>query len=118
LDKIRLHDAGELPPEYHPNLGNGMDQRICRFLHVAYPDVQKQVRGGRSDEEVLSWCLKNGHAIDEVDIQVWNAFAVKRGWRDDRTEHLERQKQESGLAGRMDIQTMFELFEVEEKRRS
>lgn len=116
-DKIRLNAAGELPAEYQPNRGKGMDARLCRFLHVAYPDVEAQVREGRSDEEVLAWCAKHGHAPDEVDVQIFNGFATKRGWRDDVTEHLERQKKESGLAGRSDIQTMFELFDVEEKRR-
>lgn len=117
LDKIRLQDAGELPPEYQPNLGKGMDARICRFLHVDYAAVQTQVRAGKNDEEVMAWCAKNGHPLDDVDLLVFNAFATKRGLRDEVTENLERQKKESGLAQRADIHTMFELFDVEEKRR-
>jgi len=36
LDKIRLHQAGKLPQDYHPNLGlsAGLDGHLCGFLGV------------------------------------------------------------------------------------
>ena len=37
LDKIRLHAAGQLPPDYAENLGEHqftLDGRCCRFLGV------------------------------------------------------------------------------------
>jgi len=34
LDKIRLHQAGKLPQDYHPNfdLSAGLDGHLCGFL--------------------------------------------------------------------------------------
>lgn len=46
LDKIRLHAAGKLPPEYVANLGDGkinqFDGRMCRFLGVRYEDLKSR----------------------------------------------------------------------------
>ena len=40
LDKIRLHAAGKLPPEYVANLGDSspgvFDTRCCSFLRVKF----------------------------------------------------------------------------------
>ena len=33
LDKIRLHAKGELPSDYHANLGKGFDEKCVKFLH-------------------------------------------------------------------------------------
>ena len=32
--KIRLHAAGQLPPDYHTMFGHGFDGRTCRYLSV------------------------------------------------------------------------------------
>ena len=34
LHKIRLHNAKQLPTDYHEHLGKGMDGRCCRFLGI------------------------------------------------------------------------------------
>ncbi|MGA0849295.1 MAG: DUF5069 domain-containing protein, partial [Chthoniobacterales bacterium] len=44
LDKIRLQQAGELPGDYHANMGAGFDLRCCDFLNVDYEAVAAQVR--------------------------------------------------------------------------
>ena len=43
ISKIRLHAAGQLPPDYVPNLGKGFDSRCCTFLRVGYADLQAHV---------------------------------------------------------------------------
>ena len=56
----------------------------------------------------------------EQDIQLWNGFMSKRGWREEDpevTETLKRFKGASGLADRDDIQTFFDYFEVDENRK-
>ena len=32
LNKIRLHAKGELPSDYHENLGRGFDEKCVKFL--------------------------------------------------------------------------------------
>lgn len=116
LDKIRLHAAGQLPTDYHQNLGVGFDGRCCSFLGVKYEDVVARVKLGGGDDEVLQWCFENGRKPTEEEIEVWNAYMSKRGWRDGASARLAQRKKESGLENRDDIQTFFDLIDAEEGR--
>lgn len=116
LQKIRLHARGELHAEHHEFLGKGFDGRLCHFLGVGYEALRERVLAGGSDDEILGWINQHGRALTDVDRLIWNGFAAKRGWRDDATPTLERQKAESGLAHRTDLQTFFDYYEVDEGR--
>src|SRR5436309_2822906 len=76
LDKIRLHARGELPPEYHKNMGAPMtaDGACCNFLRVNYADLRERVLQGGSDDEILEWCYEKGRPLNEGDIVVWNGL--------------------------------------------
>ncbi len=117
LDKIRLHAAGKLDPEYQENLGRGADRRLIKFLRVEYDKLCARVRKGGSDEEILEWCYNNGHRLYKNDIEIWNGFISKLGWNDFASNHLAKSKTEAGLAKRADIQTLTQLFDVEEGRK-
>jgi len=114
LDKVRLHAAGRLPADY--NLGTGLDARLCRFLGVEYAAVAAVSRAEPDDERVLAWCFAQGHKPSEDDIRYFNAFMTKRGWRDDASTKLAASKEKRGLSGRDEIQTTFDLQDVEEGR--
>jgi hypothetical protein len=116
LDKIRLKAAEILPADYHKNLGAGFDGRCCRFLSVTYAAVQQRVQQGGADEEILEWCFAHGRKPNDEEILIWNAFMMKRGWRDDNTEQLDRYKVESGFSDRSEIQTLFDYYEFDEGR--
>ncbi len=116
LDKIRLHARGELHEEHHEYLGKGFDGRLCSFLRVDYEALKQRVLAGGSDDDILQWCFQHGRALNELDILVWNAFASKRGWRDEATVNLEKNKAGSGLAHRTDLVTFFDYYEVDEGR--
>ncbi|HEY8991917.1 MAG TPA: DUF5069 domain-containing protein [Luteolibacter sp.] len=119
LDKIRLNAAeGRLPEGYHLGIIEGsrtFDDRVCRFLGVSFDDLERRTLEGGSDEEVLEWCFRHGRRPDQEQIDVWNAFMRKRGWNDE--ANLAEAKQDAGLGHRDDIQTFFELMDVEEGRR-
>jgi hypothetical protein len=120
LDKLRLHAAGKLPPDYHANLGKGFDGRCSRFLKVDYPALRESVLQGGSDEDILAWCFAQGRRPTDEETLVWNSFMRKRGWRDEEdgtTEELERYKARSGLAQRHDLMTLFDYYEVDEGRK-
>lgn len=115
--KIRLHAAGRLPESYFAMLGNGFDGRTCRYLGVAYEDVKKLVRAGKSDQEVLDWCLANGRCLTDEEILIYNSFMSKRGWRDDETDgFIPESIQEYGLKDDGRIVTDFDLIEMDEGR--
>ena len=116
LDKIRLHANGELPSEYHPNLGKGFDEKCVKLLGINYDQLIDRVKQGGTDDEILQWCFDNGRRPGENDIYVWNEFMRKRGWNDEVSEILERRKKEAGMADRSDIETAFQFIDADEGR--
>lgn len=116
VEKIRLQQSGELPEDYHANLGAGFDLRCCDFLRVDYDAMAEQVRGGKSDAEVLEWCCLNGRRPNADEIFMWNEYLRKCGWNDHYSERLRTRLEGLGMADRADIQTMFDLIEVDEGR--
>ena len=116
VEKIRLHAAGELAEDCIPNLGKGFDDRCCKFLGVSYDELAAQVKVGLSDEAVWDWAAKCGAQPTAEQIEIWNGFMTKRGWRDDASEILIRRKKESGFETRDEIQTMFDYIDADEGR--
>lgn len=120
LDKIRLQAAeGKLPDGYHLGIIPGkhtFDDRVCRLLGVDFDALAARTLAGGSDEEVLAWCFEHGKKPDQEQIDVWNGFMRKRGWNDEASEGLAKQKAAAGLADRADIQTFFALMDAEEGR--
>lgn len=116
LDKIRLHARGELHPDHHPFLGKAYDGRVCGFFRIEYEALKARVLQGGTDEEIFAWCQQHGRGLNELDITIWNSFASKRGWRDDATAGLEKNKAASGLSHRTDLLTYFDYYEVDEGR--
>jgi len=116
LDKIRLHAAGQLPAEYHANLGGGFDGRAVNFLWIEYPALVERVRQGGTDEELLAWAVAQGHQPSPDEMEIWNDFMRKLGWNDGASERLATRKRESGLENRDDIQTFFDYIDADEGR--
>ena len=116
LDKIRLNAKGALPEGWFTGPQVGANRRCVGFLHVTYEALADRVLQGGTDEEVLAWCFQNGRQPCAEDIEMWNEFAVKRGWRDNSTEALETAKREAGLGHRGDIQTWFDFQDADEER--
>ena len=116
LDKIRLLAKGELPSDYHVNLGKGFDEKCVRFLRVNYDDLAERVKKGGTDEEILQWCFSVGRRPSDDDLYVWNEFMRKRGWNDEVSETLKRRKTEAGMTDRADIQTAFQFIDADEGR--
>ena len=121
LDKIRYFAReGSLPEGYHLGFIEGsrtFDDRVCRFLGVSFEALTQRTLEGGSDEEVLEWCFQNGRKPDAEQIEIWNGFMNKRGWRDAASNGLQKQKEEAGLGNRDDIVVFFDLMDVEEGRK-
>jgi hypothetical protein len=119
LDKIRLNAAGKLPEGWQPARGATMsgsfDARCCRFLHIDYGALEAETLKGRSDDEMLAWAFEKGRKPTDEEIEVWNGFMTKRGWRDAGTQRLRERLAEIGLAPGT-VQTMFEFIDLDEGR--
>jgi len=122
LDKIRLNaKEGKLPEGYHLDFIPGMrtfDDRVCHLLGVEFDALSKRTLEGGSDEEILEWCFQTGRKPDAEQIEIWNGFMHKRGWRDAAAAGLVKQRAEAGLGHREDLVTFFDMMDVEEGRAS
>jgi hypothetical protein len=119
LDKIRLQAKGQLPEGWEAMRGtaspNTFDARCCRFLQIDYAALEAETLKGGTDEALLAWAFKHGRKPSEEEIEVWNAFMKKRGWRDNGTQRLHERLAELGLPPGT-VETMFEFIDVDEGR--
>jgi hypothetical protein len=119
LDKIRLHAQGKLPEGWQAMRGtpspNTFDARCCRFLGIDYATIEAETLKGKTDEELLAWAFRNGRKPTDEEIEIWNAFMMKRGWRDASTQRLHERLAEIGLPPGT-VETMFEFIDLDEGR--
>ena len=119
LDKVRLKARGELPSDYFTGVDEDptmFDARCTRFLAVNYDKLVRRTLEGGSNEEILEWCFQYGRRPSEEEIKIWNAFLLKRGWRDEGSADLQAAKQRNRWGDRADIQTWVDLHDAEEGR--
>jgi gluconokinase len=119
LDKIRLASAGKLPDDWQVARGfaskTSFDSRCCNFLKIDYAALETETLKGASDEDLLAWAFAHGRQPTEDEIEIWNAFMTKRGWRDVGTPRLNERLAEIGLPPGT-VQTMFEFIDLDEGR--
>jgi hypothetical protein len=120
LDKMRLAAAGKLPEGWQAMRGTPnpvtFDARCCRFLGISYAALETEtLKGDKSDAELLEWAFQHGRRTSEEDMEIWNAFMSKRGWRDSGTQRLNERLAEIGLPPGT-VQTMFEFLDLDEGR--
>jgi hypothetical protein len=120
LDKIRLAASGQLPEGWQPMRGTAMkgsfDWRCCQFLKLDYAALEAEtLKGDKTDTELLAWAFQHGRHPDDQEIEVWNAFMTKRGWRDAGSLRLNERLAEIGLPPGT-VLTMFEFIDLDEGR--
>jgi hypothetical protein len=117
IDKIRLHAAGELPSAYYSSLGDAnprsLDGYSCRFLHIEYSALATQSLQGGTDESLFQWACQVGRKPPDKEVEIWNAFMQKRGWRDETSGRLRDQTLKAGITGR-GVSTFFDFFDADE----
>lgn len=118
VDKIRLHAAGRLAPDYLRGFTDPtcLDARFCRFWEVDYDALVERTLAGGSNEELLDWCFHGRKFPNDEQILVWNSFLIKRGWRDSGSPGIIAAKATHGWQNRDDIQTYVDLHDMDEGR--
>ena len=66
VDKIRLHFAGKLHPDYQPNFCKGFDGRWLEAAGVDAKLFLDVVRNSITDGQVCDWVLKNANKPESV----------------------------------------------------
>src|SRR5215218_3943402 len=59
IDKIRLHLAGKLHPDYQPNFGKGFDSAWLKAAAVTHEQMIEVVKHTATDGEVCDWVRQN-----------------------------------------------------------
>lgn len=117
VDKIRLHLAGRLHPDYQPNFTKGFDGR---WLTAAGVDAARFI-------EVVKHSITDGQVADWVRQNVNQSEAEKRSFAegllgcppaDDAAgqTRLRDRKQQAGLAHRDDVRTFVDFIDADEGR--
>ena len=117
IDKIRLHLAGKLHPDYQPNFGKGFDGLWLEFAGVKLEDFIQVVKGTITDGQVCDWVLKNVKKSDEVK-QAHRQRMLNYPKKDDAEmeARLKMRKENAGMTHRDDIQTFVDFIDADEKR--
>jgi gluconokinase len=116
IDKIRLHHAGRLHPDYHQNFTRGFDGRWLEAAGLSAAAFIDVVSSSLTDGQVCDWVRRNVRRTD-AEKAAFNQFVLHRGTEDDEVRaRLQSRKRESGLADRADIRTFVDLIEADEGR--
>lgn len=117
IDKIRLHLAGKLHPDYQPNLGKGFDAAWLKAAGVTHDEMAEVVKKSITDGEVCDW----------VRAHVKRSDAEKAAHRDGMfnypkpddaaaQERLKMRKEQTGMSHRTDIKCFVDFIDADEKR--
>jgi hypothetical protein len=117
LDKIRLHLAGRLHPDYQPNLGRGFDGKWLAAAGVTHEQMLAVTRAAITDGEVCDWVLANVRKT-EADKRAFAQGVLDYPAADDAEgqARLKLRKEQSGLAHRDDIRCFVDYIDADEKR--
>jgi len=117
IDKIRLHLAGKLHPDYQPNFGKGFDGLWLETAGVKAEQFVEVVRNSITDGEVCDWVLKNVKQPESVKA-AHRERMLNYPKKDDAEmqARLVKRKQDAGLAHRDDIQSFVDFIDADEKR--
>lgn len=117
IDKIRLHLAGKLSPDYQENFTKGFDERWLKVAGLNADDFINVVKNSVTDGEVCDWVRENVNKTD-AEKASFAKFVLNRGNDGDAAarERLILRKNQAGIADRADIQTFVDLIEFDEGR--
>src|SRR6267378_3005239 len=117
VDKIRLHLAGKLHPDYQPNFCKGFDGRWLEAAGVEAQKFIEVVRNTVTDGEVCDWVLKNVKQPDSSKAALRERM-LNYPKKDDAEmqARLKARKEAAGMTHRDEIQTFVDFIDADEKR--
>jgi Domain of unknown function (DUF5069) len=117
IDKIRLHLAGRLHPDYQPYFGKGFDGMWLTAAGVTHEQMIEVVENSITDGDVCDWVRQNVEAAPAAKA-AHRETMLNRPSPDDTAgqERLQQRKAEAGIAGRDDVKTFVDMIDADEKR--
>ena len=117
VDKIRLHLAGKLHPDYQPNLGKGFDGRWLETAGITHDQMVEVVRNSLTDGQVCDWVRL--HVKKSAQTKLLHAQGMLAYPQPDDAamqDRLRQRKEAAGLGGRDDIKTFVDFIDADEGR--
>ena len=117
IDKVRLHLAGLLPPDYEELFGDQSDKHWLEAAGLTHGPFINVVRGTITDGQVCDWVRT--HVMRAAEVKARTAEAILRYPLPGDTvgrERFKRRKREYGLAARDDVRTRADLIDADEGR--
>lgn len=118
IDKIRLHLAGKLHPDYQPNFGaRGFDKNWLEAAGVTHEQMVEVVRHSITDGQVCDW-VKRHVKRSAADKAALLAKMLNYPRPDDAEgmARLKMRKEQAGLADCEQIKNFVDFIDAEEKR--
>ena len=115
IDKIRLHLAGQLYPDYVPNFGKGYDGFWLKVADRTHEEMIKVVENSITDGEVYDW-VRVKVQKSEAEKQAHREKMLRLPTRPDLMELFQRERAELGLAHRDDLRSFIDLIDADEGR--
>jgi len=117
IDKIRLHLAGKLHPDYQPNFGKGFDGRWLEVAGVTHERMIEVVKNTITDGEICDWVRQNVKKSD-AEKRAHAEGMANYPKADDAAgqERLKQRKAAAGLAHRDDLKGFVDFIDADEKR--
>lgn len=117
IDKIRLHLAGKLHPDYQPNFGKGFDGKWLEAAGLKHEAFIEMVKNTITDGEVCDWVLQNVKKSDAEKRAHAESMANYPKPGDAAMEdRLKQRKAAAGLGHRDDLKTFVDFIDADEKR--
>jgi len=117
IDKIRLHLAGKLHPDYQDNFGKGFDEKWCKAAGVKHQQMLEVVMNSITDGEVYDWVRKNvKKSATEKAAHAQSMLAYPPPDDAAMQARLKMRKEQAGMAHRDDIKGFVDFIDVDEKR--
>ena len=117
IDKIRLHLAGKLHPDYQPNLGKGFDGAWLKAAGLTHDQFVEVVRNSVTDGEVCNWVLSNVRRSDaEKQAHAVGMLDYPKADDAEGQARLKMRKEQNGLTHRNDIHGFVDFIDADEKR--
>ena len=117
IDKIRLHLAGKLHPDYQENFTRGFDGAWLKVSGLTAEEFSCVVKNTLTDGEVCDWVAKNVKRTD-AEKAAFREHILNHGTQADEAlkARLKLRKEQAGLGGRDDIQSFVDFIDADEKR--
>ena len=117
IDKVRLHLAGRLAPDYQENFTKGFDGKWLAAAGVDAATFIEVVQNTITDGEVADWVRQNVKKSDAEKAAFRNAVLDYPKPGDEAMQaRLKWRKEQAGMAHRDDIQSFVDFIDADEGR--